>query len=167
MGLDEQLCRKAKDLHGWEMKFAGEYRTHSRVEISEWATASEHPAVAISIERIKSLPTYGFVNADRQDVFLYQPFAVVYPGRANDFQEDLMRAALLHLRQEISGKPAEITFPSSLQVFVRSYHLGLLEPNNLEVHHFSGGIIPIYRSGTLEGVTEVLDSLKIKDISPV
>ncbi len=163
MGLDADLCRRARELYGWEMKFAGDYRSNPCVEISRWLKLSERPAIGFGVEGIKSRPTYGFVDCSRQDVFVYQPFAAVYGGREHDYQEDLVRAALLHLRKDISEKPAEIIFPSSLQGFVRSYHLWLLEPGNKEVISFCGGTVPIYREGSLEGITTVLNSFKIDD----
>lgn len=163
MGLDAELCQKAKDLYGWDMKFEGDYRTHLQVEISKWVNASAHPAMSIAVENIKGRPTYGFADNDKHGILIYQPFATVYLGREQNFQEDLMRAALLHLRKDISEKQAEIVLPSSLRQFVRSDHLWLLQPENIEVKNFLSGITLIYREGTLDGITAVLNSLKIED----
>ncbi len=156
MGLDDELCRQAKDLYGWELQFAGDYRTHPQVEISEWVKASEHPLIGLGVENIKGRPTYGFVDRSKPEISLYQPFAIVYAGRNDDYQEDLVRAALLHLRRNISEKQAEITFPLLLQKFVRSHHLWLLQPHNPEVKNFIGEIIPIYREGDLTDICNIL-----------
>ncbi|MDO8656537.1 MAG: hypothetical protein Q7K45_04820 [Nanoarchaeota archaeon] len=164
MGLDAQLCQKARDLYGWEMKFEGDFKSDSPViNISEWFRMSECPAISIGLEHITKRPTYGFVDLNSQEVPAFQPFATVYASRMDDFQEDLIRAALLHLRKDISEKPASITFPSPLQGFVRSYHLWLLQPDNQEVKEFPGGIVPIYRERSITSISEVLDSLKIND----
>ena len=163
MGLDAELCQKARNLYGWDMKFEGDFKTNPCIDISRWVRISERPAIGLGVEEIKRRPMYGFVDTSRQDILAYQPFVTVYAGRNHDFQEDLVRAALLHLRKDISEKTAEIIFPSSLKGFICSYHLWLLEPGNIEVKNFLGGVTPIYREETLEGITAVLNSLKIED----
>src|SRR3989338_4761064 len=165
MGLDDELCQKARELYGWEMKFEGDIiiaKTGRMVEIFDWLkTREENVSVAIGCETIENRPCYGFVDLNSRNEVLYQPFATVYPGREHNCEEDLIRAALLHLRRSVSGRMVEIKFPSQLAPHVRTHHLYILEPENAEIRDFLGGVVPIYHHGNLEAVRQVLGNMRI------
>ena len=155
MGLDAQLCQKARDLYGWEMKFEGDFKRSMVVEKSQWMSERESPQVGIGLEQVHHKIRYGFV--DESNPSLYQPFAAIYAGREKDHQEDVLRAALLHLRFHASEKVAKIRMPSLFTPHVNSYHLWLLEKDNKEVDQFRGQVVPIILPGNPESYTDVLD----------
>lgn len=169
MELDTDLCRKAQERYRWEVRFSGDFLYNSRkqmVEVSPWIKERERPSLGVGCEMLGGGSTYGLLDLDTKNVFCYQPFAAVYSGREHDYQEDLIRTALLHLRLALSDKPAQITFPSALQGFVRSHHLSLLEQDNQEVKEFSGGIVHIYRQGDARAITEVFERSRITNRLP-
>lgn len=166
MGFNDDLQRKAGELYGWEVRFSGDFLTNSScriVQVSPWMRERSSPSVGIGSESLGRGTVYGLVDLDQKNVFLYQPLATVYAGRRQDYQEDLLRAALLHLHSAISGKQARITFPMALQEFVRSHHLYLLEPDCQEVKKFAGEIVPIYRQSDPRDLAEVLRHSRIVD----
>ncbi len=168
MGLDAELCRKAQELYRWEVQFSGEvlYNSGNRmVEVSKWIQERARPVLGLGCELLGTGFTYGLVDLDKKNVFLCQPFATVYAGRKQDYQEDLLRAALLHLRRDISEKHAQVTFPAALQRFVRSHHLYLLEPDCQEIKRCIGEVAHIYRQGDPRDLADVLKHSRITDRS--
>lgn len=159
MGLDDELCRKARELYGWDMKFERDLiiaKPDQVVEISHWLKTRENVSVAIGCESIDSRPCYGFIDLRRRDGFLYQPFATVYKEREHDFQGDLLEAALQHLKLA-TKKPIEVTLPYFWRLSVQPRHVELL--GDQEDTPFLPEITRIYREGDSAGITKILRSL--------
>lgn len=161
MRLDDELCRKARKLYGWDLKFEGDIRIAplgQMVEISNWVQTRHNVSAAIGHESVEGRPSYGFIDLSRRDIFLYQPFATIYEGREKDFQEDLLEAALQRLKQA-TERPLEVMFPYFLKPFVQPLHVELLDDQ--EDTPFLPEIARIYQRRDSTGVTEILKSLNL------
>ncbi len=133
-----------------------------RLEITDWMMDRNKPEIGIGVEQLQRRPTYGFVDRSQQRVNLYTPFATVYPGREHNYQEDLIEAALLHLRHAVSGKPAQISFPYHLKPYVKSDHLSLLAPDSPDVRDFRKAKVRIFVKEE-QGVEDIFESFGIPD----
>ena len=161
MALHLDLGQKAQDLYQWKLSFAGELvnlAPLSQVEVREWITPVSGLQLALASQPLEGRNTYGFV--DPNSPAIYHPLATIYSEREQDFQEDLIRAALLHLLK-IKPITPRIRFPEDLSKQVRSYHLFLLNRDNREVNEFPGGIVPVYRHGDQASISKVLEGCRI------
>lgn len=169
METKDELCRQARELYRWDLRFEGDFISAPRLEIADWMAERARPSIGIGREQMESRPTYGFMDRNRPaaggETGLYAPFATIYPGRELDYQGDLLQAALLHLRHTISGKPADILFPALLHQYVRPDHLLLLEPGNPKVEEFRGGKVRIFVEEAA-AVGELFASFEIQDTLP-
>lgn len=163
MGFNDDLCRKARELYGWKVKFEGTYRKGPLIEITSWIQSQDYPHIEIANEYLGSKSTYGFVDQSQARILLYQQFATIYEGRTSDYHQELLQAALIHLRHTASTKSAHIVIPQFLSTFVNTSHLTILDVNNREVINFRKGIIPIYRCHEPSDIAAVLKDCRLKD----
>ena len=113
-------------------------------EVHNWIYERRVPIIGVTSYPTTECTTYGFIDLGSGKEQPFLPFAEVYSGRADNYQQDLLMAALLRLRQMISSKSAHIRFPSFLANAVVPEHLEILEPENPEVKHRKQ-VIPIFK----------------------
>ncbi len=168
MGLDQDLCRMARDLYRWEISFEGGL-AEARVMVrdDDWISMSTFPRIGIATQLLDQRITYGFVNRVATTLFqAYKPVAMVYERREKDYQREFLTAALLHLRKECSQKALEMVLPASFTRYLESCHLSLLDRDNREVSSFPGDLVRIFDREDQIPRAEMIRSWKICPSTP-
>ena len=161
MGLDAELRQKAKDLYQWEIEFKGEpLQLLRREHIAEeaWISGILFPRLALGVLPLDCYTRYGFINISDPEKILYQPLVKIHSSRANDYQKDLLSAALSTLRRDLSGA-ATIRLPAELQKIIGKEHLELLLDQRERLRGRGDGEVPIYDTSSPRVRTAVIDQL--------
>ena len=155
--LEQRLCLTAKELYQWDISFDGTVITGDYWEQQEWISRTPNPQIWLGAYEHPDGQVYGLVNAENPAKI--HPIAMVFPGRQRDYQEDLLREALLRLRKLNPHQPS-IRLPPKLSAAVHSYHLTLLNKNNREVQLIGDAPKMIYAPDEIKRFTA---SLKISE----
>lgn len=172
MGLDQELIRKARELYKWDIYFSGSLElepdkvfairmdpcreTNPLIERPNWIWNRRSPIIGIGSYPAQKYTSYGFIDLGSGRAQPYLTFAEVFPGRNEDYQQELLYVALLRLRRMISSKSASIRFPEFLAKAVDLEHLNILEPENSEVKKRHGKVSVIYKHGSWSDISKIL-----------
>ncbi len=141
MVLDELLCRKAQEIHGWSLSFEGELAVIEGKTITQeaWMPLQKKPQALLACLDCAApddwMPkSYGFLDLSKQAV-IYQEVAKIYPEayQKNAYHKNLLSAVILHLRQLPEPIKPMIQLPENLKNKVHPEHFSLLEMN-IEFH---------------------------------
>ena len=146
MGLDADLCQKAKELYEWEIEFKGEPLELLRREDifeSRWISGKQFPKLAVGVLPLTDYTRYGFIDLSDPHQLLYQPCVKVHSSRAANYHSDLLGEALISLRIDVGG-PSSIRLPVSLQRYVTEEHLHILAEPHEKLRGRGNGEVPIY-----------------------
>ncbi len=176
MGLDQELIRKTRELYKWDIYFSGRLElepdkifairmdssreTNPLIERPNWVCNRRHPTIGIGSYPKDGCTSYGFIDLGSGRMQPYLPFAQVFPGRSDDYPQELLYAALLRLRRMISSKSASIRFPEFLADVISLEHLCLLESENPAVKKFYQPRIANILSDSKEDMRLILGHMK-------